>query len=151
MPNRDIHVPVGMGTAFIASLYLSKDQKPEDQIYEAVGALFGGYWGSRLPDIFEPANNNPHHRALAHSLSTGAAISVTAVEAANAWTKFFREKAERFANQRQTMGSPEVNKITSGVLEALLRIAAGVGPGLIAAYMSHLALDACSRRSLPLT
>jgi hypothetical protein len=79
--------------ASIASLYLSKDQKPEDQILEAIGALFGGYWGSRLPDVFESANN-PHHRALAHSLATGTAISATAIEAAIAWSMFFREKAE---------------------------------------------------------
>lgn len=149
MPNRDVHVPVGLGTAFITSLYLSKDQKLEHQIYEVVGALCGGYWGSRLPDVFEPANNNPHHRAMAHSLVTGTAISATAIEAATAWTMFFREKAERLATHRQTMRSPEV-KITNSVFEILLRIAAGVGPGLIAAYMSHLALDTCTRRSLPL-
>ncbi len=148
MPSRDVHVPVGLGTAFIASLYLSKDQKPEHQIYEAIGALFGGYWGSRLPDIFEPANN-PHHRAAAHSLATGTTISVTAIEAANAWATFFREKAERLAQQRQTMRSPEA-EITSGILEILSSIAAGVVPGLITAYMSHLALDVCTRRSLPL-
>jgi membrane-bound metal-dependent hydrolase YbcI (DUF457 family) len=148
MPSRDVHVPVGLGTAFITSLYLSKDQKPEHQIYEAIGALFCGYWGSRLPDVFEPANN-PHHRAVAHSLATGTAISATAIEAATAWSMFFREKAERLAKHRQTMRSPEV-EITSGVFEILLRIAAGAGPGLIAAYMSHLALDACTRRSLPL-
>jgi len=40
----------------------------------------GGYWGSRLPDVFEPANS-PHHRAMAHSLATGTAISATAIEA----------------------------------------------------------------------
>jgi hypothetical protein len=148
MPSRDVHVPVGLGTAFITSLYLSKDQKPEHQIYEAIGALFGGYWGSRLPDVFEPANN-PHHRAVAHSLAAGTAISATAIEAATAWSMFFREKAERLAKQRQTMCAPE-DEITSGVFEILLRIAAGAGPGLIAAYMSHLALDACTRRSLPL-
>jgi len=148
MPSRDVHVPVGLGTAFITSLYLSKDQKPEHQIYEAIGALFGGYWGSRLPDVFEPANN-PHHRAVAHSLAAGTAISATAIEAATAWSMFFREKAERLAQQRQIMRSPEV-EITSGIFEILLRIAAGVGPGLIVAYMSHLALDACTRRSLPL-
>jgi len=87
--------------------YLSKDQKPEHQIYEAIGALFGGYWGSRLPDVFEPANN-PHHRALAHSLSAGTVISATAIGAATAWSMFFREKAERLAQQRQTMRSPEI-------------------------------------------
>ncbi len=150
MPNRDLHVPVGIGTALIASLYLSKDQKPENQIYEAIGASFGGYWGSRLPDIFEPANNNPHHRAVAHSLSAGAAISVTAIEAANAWVMFFRERADHIADQRRTIHSQEFNKIANGVLEVLLRIAAGIGPGLIVAYMSHLALDACSEKSLPL-
>jgi hypothetical protein len=37
------------------------------------------------------------------------------------------------------MRSPEV-EITSGVFEILLRIAAGAGPGFIAAYMFHLAL-----------
>ena len=149
MPSRDVHVPVGLGTAFIASLYLSKDQKPEHQIYEAIGALFGGYWGSRLPDVFEPANNNPNHRAVAHSLAAGTTIAATAIEAATIWSKFFREKAERLAQQRQTMRSSEV-KIMSEVPEILLRIAAGVGPGLIIAYMSHLALDVCTRKSLPL-
>jgi membrane-bound metal-dependent hydrolase YbcI (DUF457 family) len=137
-----------MGTALVASLYLSKDQKPEHQIYEGIGALFGGYWGSRLPDVFEPANN-PHHRALAHSLAAGTAISVTAIEAATAWAMFFREKAENLAKHRQTLRSSDAN-IMSGVFEILLRIAAGVGPGLITAYISHLALDACTRRSLPL-
>ena len=149
MPNREAHVPVGLGTALIASLSVSKDQKPEHQIYEAIGALFGGYWGSRLPDVLEPANNNPHHRAVAHSLAAGPTIAATAPEVATTWLKFFREKADHLAQQRQTMRSSEV-KIMSEVPEILLRIAAGVGPGLIVAYMSHLALDACTRKSLPL-
>jgi hypothetical protein len=150
MPNRDIHVPVGMTAGLVTALYFSKDQKGEDRIWEAIGGVLGGYGGGRFPDVFEAAKNNPYHRAFTHSLVAGTTVSITAKEATDAWVAFFREKADGCAERRKTANLTESDKLFVGIFEILLRVAAGIGPGFVAGYASHLALDACTRRSLPL-
>lgn len=150
MPNRDIHVPVGIAVGLGTSLYFSKDQKGEYRLWEAVGGALGGYGGGRCPDVFEPAKNKPHHRAFAHSFIAGTTVSVTAKETTEAWVAFFREKADGLAEKRKKTNLAESDKLIIGIFEILLRVAAGVGPGFIAGYASHLALDACTRRSLPI-
>ncbi len=149
MPNRDIHVPVGMTAGLVTALYLSKDQKNEDRIWEAIGGLIGGYGGSRFPDVFESANS-PHHRAFVHSLAAGTTVSVKANEATDTWVAFFREKADCIAEKRKTANLTDFDKLIVDIFEILLRVAAGVGPGFVAGYGSHLVLDACTKKSLPL-
>ncbi len=150
MPNRDIHVPVGITAGVVTTLYYSRDQKWENRIWEAIGGGLGGCGGGRFPDVLESAKNNPNHRAFAHSLIAGTTVSINAKEAMDAWVDFFREKADLLAKKRTTENLTELDRFVIGLFEIFLRVAAGLGPGFVAGYASHLALDACTRRSLPL-
>ncbi len=150
MPNRNVHVPVGITAGLVTTIYYSRDQKDENQIWEVIGGGLGGYCGGRFPDVLESAKNNPNHRAFAHSFVTGTTVSITAKEAIDAWIAFFREKADLLAKKRTMENLTEPDRFIIGLFEILLRIAAGIGPGFVAGYASHLALDACTRRSLPL-
>ncbi len=149
MPNKNVHVPVGMASGLAYSLYLTRNQQGDDRLLEALGALIGGYWGGRLPDVLEPANSSMH-RAFAHSASTGAALTLAAHTAAEEWSFFFRERAAELQHQRETNPMSDIGLIINAVFGVILRVAAGIGPGLIAGYASHLAMDACTSRSLPL-
>ncbi len=149
MPSKNVHVPVGMTSGLAYSLYLTRNQQGSDRLLEVLGGVVGGYCGGRLPDVLEPANSSMH-RAFAHSTTTGAAISLSAHTSAQEWVLFFREGAAGLQRRRQTYPMSDVDQTINVVLEVFLRIAAGIGPGLLAGYASHLALDACTPRSLPL-
>ncbi len=149
MPNKDTHVFFGTASGAIYSLSLSKDQEVNNRILESIGGGIGGYCGSRLPDIFNPANQ-PRHRAFAHSMLTGTVSTVNANEIAFLWIKTFREMADYFKACRQDEQISDFNKNLCLFFEILMRVMVGIGPGLIAGYISHLALDATTQRSLPL-
>jgi hypothetical protein len=149
MPNRNVHVPVGMASGLAYSLYLTRDQQGNDRFLEVIGGLVGGYWGGRLPDVLEPANNSMH-RAFAHSTTTGASLVLGTHAVAQEWAQFFRAKAAHLQHRRQMTSMSEGDLTINLFFEIVLRISAGILPGLMAGYASHLALDACTHRSLPL-
>jgi len=150
MPRNESHVMAGSTAGALYSLFLSKDQKAEDRFLELIGGGIGGYWGGRLPDIVEPAPRNPGHRAFAHSLVVGSASYASAKRFASEWARCFRQAADRLALQNQEQPSSEPDRLLCVALEILLRVAAGMGAGFIAGYVSHLVLDAGTPRSLPL-
>ncbi len=149
MPNRNVHVPVGMASGLAYSLYLTRDQQGNDRFFEVIGGIVGGYWGGRLPDLLEPANSSMH-RAFAHSTTTGASLVFGTHAVAQEWAQFFREKAADLQRRRQNNPMSEGDLTINVFFEVVLRITAGLLPGLMAGYASHLALDACTPRSLPL-
>lgn len=148
MPNRNVHSVVGVIAGSSYSLYLSKGQERESRMWEAIGAGIGGHLGSRLPDIINPATHTGH-RAFAHSLVAGTVSAASANEIASSWTKTFREIADTLKDKSQCEGNSQFERDMYLILEVFTRIAAGIGPGLVAGYVSHLALDATTRRSLP--
>jgi len=75
---------------------------------------------TNLPDILEPAKN-PHHRQLFHSIMTAIAVGYT-------WKELYEWQPE-------------------GDAQRCLRFLLMTG---CAAYLIHLALDACTSKSLPL-
>ncbi len=107
----------------LASLAVMELDKPElrTPLHNPVIAFAGGALLGRLPDVIEPALNNPHHRQFFHSVAflTALGISVKKV-----WDSH-----------------PETE------LGRWLRAAALIAVG---AYISHLLADAVTPRSLPL-
>lgn len=113
---------------------------------EAIGGLFGGWAGGVLPDVLEPATS-PHHRQLAHSLVAAGGLTMAKLAE---WQASCRSAATA-ATQRAgslPVGCAERNNAESAAI--LWRLAAGVIVGLVVGYGSHLALDACTPRGLPL-
>ena len=117
MSNRSAHVAAGCISA--TAFYLSLVEVPDDPHHLVV--MFGAsYFGSRLPDLLEPATN-PNHRAFLHSV-VFLLLLVAAIKLLVDWKP--KSEWER------------VGKV--------LLVAAGVG------YVSHLVLDSLTPRGLPL-
>ena len=109
------------GTAVgLAVPLMNKDTIKETPELLVAGPLVGNFFG-KLPDIIEPAFKNPNHRQFFHSITVLAAVGY-GVKKAYDW---------------QTEDNFE--KVIRGIL-----LCAGAG------YLSHLALDAITPRSLPL-
>lgn len=116
-----------------------------------------------LPDVLEPALSS-WHRNVAHSCTAGAAI-VYSKDALLQFEKFCREQADLCALQHKTLQmrpdpwQPNVfvpapadpfMLLSLKIAEMFWRFLAGFANGLAAGYISHLALDAVTPRSIPL-
>ena len=148
MPNRQTHVRVGIlaGCGFAA--YRSCEQDLPNMLLETIGGGVGGYVGSRLPDVVEPASW-PGHRQLAHSAITGGAVAFSIYELLAGWENLCRSKAELYSQQKGTEGTNVLKNILFTLLEIILRVVAGFLSGLGAGYLSHLALDGTTRSGIP--
>lgn len=107
----------------LAGLAITRLDKPElrTPLHHPVVAFASGAILGKLPDVIEPAWNNPHHRQFFHGVVflTGVSIGIKKV-----WDSH-----------------PETE------LGRWLRAAALIAGG---AYISHLLADAVTPRSLPL-
>jgi len=99
---------------------LEKDQGCNTAVNPLVATAVGSVFG-KLPDILEPALNNPHHRQFCHSL---AVLGMVGYGVKRAWEWEPKDEFE------------EVFRV--------LALCAGAG------YVSHLVLDGFTPRSLPL-
>ncbi|MEJ6531816.1 metal-dependent hydrolase [Pseudoalteromonas lipolytica] len=98
---------------------LDKDTIKDNPELLIAGPVIGNFFG-KLPDIIEPAFKNPNHRQFFHSMVVIAAVSY-GIKKAYDWQP--KDKFE---------------KLIRGIL-----LCTGAG------YLSHLALDAITPRSLP--
>ena len=107
----------------IAALVMTQNDSSEKSgvLHHPAAAISAGAFLGQLPDMIEPALGNPHHRQFFHGITILCALGIGV------------HKAYRWEPQN------EFEKIVRGVL-----LVGG------AAYLSHLALDAITKRSLPL-
>jgi hypothetical protein len=156
MSDGKTHKFVGAGAGAVAAGFRAKQQKNHHCLAEVVGGALGGYVGGQLPDLLEPAISS-WHRNVAHSCTAGGAI----LAMGNAFTVFeasCRENAEKCrALPMEQEGdvfvfvpADPIARLLLSLFEIFWRIAAGFANGLRAGYISHLALDAMTPRSIPL-
>lgn len=107
----------------IAALVMTQNDTSEKTcaLHRPAAAIPIGALLGKLPDMIEPALGNPHHRQFFHS------IAVFGLLVAGMHKVYHWEPRDDF------------EKVTRGIL-----LIGG------AAYLSHLALDALTSRSLPL-
>jgi LexA-binding, inner membrane-associated putative hydrolase len=156
MPDRKTHTAIGAGTGAAFAFYRAKDQSPCNLVTEVAGGLVGGYLGGLVPDVLEPAVSS-WHRDTAHSLAVGGAI-ISLRNHLSGLESGCRENAEkckavRMVDRENTFVTAPDNPLSqflSEVEEQLWRFLAGFLNGLAAGYVSHLALDAATPRSIPL-
>jgi len=115
--------PTHQFTGAIAALVMTQSDTSEKSciLHHPAAAIPIGAFLGRLPDMIEPALRNPNHRQFFHSV-TVLGLLATGIHKVYHW-----EPQEEF------------EKIVRGVL-----LIGG------AAYLSHLALDALTSKSLPL-
>lgn len=119
MANGLAHAVTG-GLSGLSVDLLDPDRSDNPAASPLVATAVGGFFG-KLPDILEPALNNPHHRQFCHSLLVLIAVGY-GVKKAWEW-----EPKDSFE---------EVFRV--------IALCAGAG------YISHLVLDGFTPRSLPL-
>lgn len=160
MPGRRTHQVVGTLAGTATGAYRSRNQKPEHRLPEILGGAFGGYVGSTFADYLEPAVSS-WHRGPAHSGGTGAMV-LASIDMFAKWEAFCRSQADRCAAIPTvrvatphgtvfvaSLGSP-VDQLFRALAELFWRFLAGIPAGFGASYVSHLALDAGTPRSIPL-
>lgn len=146
MSNRSTHATVGAGVG-AGFAFIRADGAPGPQVAaEVLGGALGGWIGGVLPDVLEPATT-PNHRALAHSLVAGGALSFARLAE---WQAMCRTRSDS-CTSRALCFSAGSQESQNAQREALLwRLIAGVLAGLVAGYASHLVLDAATPKGLPI-
>lgn len=146
MPNFATHARAGAAVGALAAGYRARSEPSDQMIFEALGGLLGGYVGGVLPDVIEPARD-PNHRKFAHSVVAGAGLTLARVAE---WQASCRAAADA-AGARALLHPSGDGRRTGAEWEVLFwRLLAGALVGIVAGYTSHLALDACTPRGLPL-
>ncbi|HVA01300.1 MAG TPA: metal-dependent hydrolase [Terriglobia bacterium] len=156
MPDGRTHKAIGAGAGMAFALYRAKDQNGQNSLAEVAGGAAGGYIGGLLPDILEPAVSS-WHRDVAHSWAAGGAI-ISLNNWLSAWETACRENAEKCRAIPMVARGAGFVPVTvdplaqflSTIAELFWRFLAGLLNGLVAGYVSHLALDAATPRSIPL-
>lgn len=144
MPNRQVHVPVGIASGAAVAVWCARDQRLEYAIAEMVGGALGGWAGSRLPDIID-LPSHPNHRSIGHGVLPCGVALAEAVRRLPDLQAYLREQAS--VREAVCPGGRDERLSLSSIL---LRFLAGASAGFVAGYASHLALDAPSSKSLPL-
>ncbi len=146
MPNRSTHAVIGgLAGGTIAAARARKEPMPEFMA-EAIGGVIGRWAGGVLHDVLEPATS-PDHRQLAHSLVAASGLTIARV---TEWQASCRSAAAAAAQRATSLPMGCAERSNAELAAILWRLAAGVTVGLVVGYGSHLALDACTPRGLPL-
>lgn len=138
-------VVVGVATALITA---RKDAQPYELMLEAIGGGFGGRFGSHVPDVLEPAVHS-HHRDVMHSMTVATALVAKGQKRAMKVVDRLRERADELRGRRDA-STDLFERFILVLAEAACRMAAGFVAALIPGYVSHLALDTGTPRSIPL-
>jgi hypothetical protein len=161
MPGRRTHQLVGTSTGILCAAHRARNQNPSHQLLEIAGGAAGGYLGSTFADCLEPAISS-WHRGPAHSAGTGAMVLLSVDQVLITWETFCREKAAQCAAiPLVPVTSPQgiafvparlnpLEQLFWTLAELFWRFLAGVPGGFATSYLSHLALDAATPRSIPL-
>ena len=146
MPRRATHSSVGATAGMVAAVYRVRAMPADHAVAAAVGGLLGGAIGGVVPDVLEPATH-PNHRGFAHSAVAGGALVFAPVAEFEASCQA-KAAAWDEAAGANPQGSAERSR--AELRAWLWRLLAGAAVGIVAGYASHLVLDACTPRSLPL-
>jgi len=146
MPTRRIHGGVGaLSGGTVAAVRVSNAVVPQFAA-ETIGGVIGGWIGGVLPDVLEPATS-PNHRQFAHSMLAGGALTLARVAEGQARR---RASANAVANRALLLPVGSRERGDAELAAMAWRLAAGILIGFVVGYASHLALDACTSRGLPL-
>lgn len=148
MADGKTHLIAGIATGTAAAVYTAREQQGVDFMAELIGGAVGGAIGGKLPDILEPAIHS-WHRSTAHSVATAMTIGITAARSISAWQDFCHANAARQDDLCES-ATDVVGRAWHSFLAFLWRLLSGIVVGLSVGYLSHLALDAGTPRSIPL-
>ena len=148
MANRNDHLLFGgIAGAGACLLAATLDQRKPSWL-ELLGATLSGIAAASLPDWIEPALH-PNHRAFFHSV-TFAGVGLPPLWATLQQTRAEQLQAAAFCEVQATCAKSQAIAEYWQGQTATHRFWAGTMLGLIPGYVSHLAADAVTPKSLPL-
>mgnify|MGYP000976895494 CR=1 FL=1 len=147
MANRRQHAVLGAASGVSGYALHTWVKQEEMSLPELFGFAISGTVGAFLPDIIEPATN-PHHRSFFHS------ISFVGVAGPTAWSSAWRVRDEQihFAEECEAQANATLDMYEKSSLQwqaIWYRFLAGLLPGLVLGYASHLAADSLTPKGLP--
>jgi len=148
MPGREMHTSIGTVVGALTAAARTPAEASGVPIPELGGGAIGGYWGSRFPDLIEPASS-PWHRDVAHSAIMGG-ILASSFGQLGRWEIHCRRQAAHHREQGLHPGAEPQSTIWHTLAEWFWRLLAGLAAGLLSGYISHLVLDGFTRQGLPL-
>ena len=148
MARRATHNAIGIATGAMSALLLADNQSKRNRSLEVCGGCFGGSIGSWLPDKIDPATG-PNHRSLGHGILPIGCVAYVSWEQLKSFQDKLRQIADELAANRSDSMTP-VELGLNQIAECICRILAGMIPGVLAGYISHLALDFTTPKGLPL-
>ena len=149
MPGMNTHRRVGGALGLAYAAYHARDLGPQPFAFESLGGLVGGVIGGSVPDVVEPAISS-WHRSTAHSWALGG-TAVASVQKVEQWALAMRPPVRVIPAglvQRPTVPVASSPQFTWEM--AIGHFLSGFLRGLLVGYISHLALDAGTKRGLPL-
>lgn len=147
------HGVTGITSGGLITFYRARDLPPPDRALETIGGMIGGLIGGKTPDskYVDPSSLGPNHRRFGHSWTMLGAHVYVADAVISAWEKFFRERADEAACRlANCLTLSDLERLLLVFQEVAWRVTAGLLAGFIAGYVSHLALDAFTVKSLPI-
>ena len=146
MPGKQSHIWGGVGTAVAVDLLAPPRVDQSDRLWHGVGAALGGAFGGVLPDVLEPASD-PNHRQFCHGILPSLACWY--------FSKGFYEQGYQAVLKWASSADPgfwlpEMHDGGRGLPRWLRMVIAGFVRAVPIGYLSHLALDLLTPRSLPL-
>jgi hypothetical protein len=164
MPGYETHKAVGTAVGMLYSAHQAEDQTLPNIVAEMIGGTIGGKAGGVLPDVIEPAISS-WHRGTAHCATVAVAVAYGARTVVSDWEKFWREKGNECHNRaiaQKMVPSPlqpnvsisvptgPLTQLLFTIVELFCHFMAGLGNGFAAGYVSHIALDTFTPRSVPM-
>jgi membrane-bound metal-dependent hydrolase YbcI (DUF457 family) len=145
--NHREHVRAGAVAGGATAAFLARNQPGHFAIAEIFAGSIGGVLGAKLPDVLEPAIHS-WHRSSAHSISAAGGIALVAVRKLQDWQEYCRKNTAKHSAQL-AMATEPLARMWHSLLILVWSLLAGFAPGVVAGYLSHLAMDACTPRGIP--
>ena len=148
MANRKQHLAFGAAAGaagYVAFVWIEQKQF---SWAELLGYILGGSLGAMLPDMVEPATH-PNHRSFFHSQIFAVLAAKSAWEYSQQIRQAELQRAEECVASARLASSEEEASVWRWQASCH-SFFAGLLPGLVLGYGSHLAADAVTPKSLPL-
>lgn len=134
---------VGGATALV----FAADQKPLQMIAEVAGGLFIGGHAGTWADCIEPGISS-YHRQEAHAVVPSLVGANFVFQNLTSFQGSLRQTAAQCFELAQNTPDP-LQGLVSLLVGLGLHFIAGAVPAVATGYLSHVALDACTPRGVP--
>jgi hypothetical protein len=147
MGNYEQHKRLSGTVGGISALVCARDQPPLLMLAEVCGGWVAGQYVGTWADVAEPATSS-HHRNVCHALAPSAYGAMLVFQQVGPIQTALRSQAQTCFMLAATT-SDGFDRCVNVAMGLFLHVLAGTVPAIPAGYLSHIALDASSPRSVP--